>query len=77
MCVTMDPNGRAIHLELLPRSRHRTELESMSTTGGGPRDGGDFPDDGVSRIKTATFTFVNVVDGNEHDSRLTLFKQYI
>lgn len=51
MCVTMDPNGRAIHLELLPRSRHRTELESMSTTGGGPRDGGDFPDDGVSRIK--------------------------
>lgn len=49
----------------------------MSTTGGGPRDGGDFPDDGVSRIKTATFTFVNVVDGNEHDSRLTLFKPYI
>lgn len=24
MCVTMDPNGRAIHLELLPRSRAYT-----------------------------------------------------
>lgn len=65
--VTMDPNGRAIHLELLPRSRAYTgrNWNQCPPVVVHPRDGGDFLDDGVSRIKTITFTFVNVADGNE------------